>query len=154
MFSANEITSSFPYKRIFKNLFISRKIHARKAGRPRPLCGGFRIGEWKQFVLPSQWNERKQHTKKRHMLPFTCPSITPSSAGSIHCTGSVKYEVHFSRPSPQSWAESVILLWAKAAGPLPSTWDKMLELRNRARLPATTEGKKRSKTSNFTLSNP
>lgn len=81
------------------------------------------------------------------MLYFTCPSITPSNAGSIHCTGSMKYEVHFSWPFPESHADSVILLWAKAVGPIPSVWDKMLELRNRARLSSRTWEK--SKTNGF-----
>lgn len=91
MFSANEITSSFPYKRIFNNLFISCKIHTRKAGRPRPLCGGFCIREWKQFVLPSQTNETKQRgtCSPSPVLPLLQAALAPSTARarwSTRCT--------------------------------------------------------------------
>lgn len=53
------------------------------------------------YLLKSCWGVTNNDAREKMTSFFTCPSITPSKACSIHCTGSIKYDVHWTSPEQQ-----------------------------------------------------
>lgn len=71
-------------------------------------------------------HQLKEPSFDLHFGHKSCPSMTPSKAGSIHWTGSIKYEVHCTRPD-----KLLDFLCWKA--PSPNEWLRILECRNSVR---------------------